>query len=507
VLQLGGTGATVECRAVAVTSSGRIYATGWYTAPFRPVIHCALHPGSSCSAGTSTASSILAPTSQGEDAFVMAMSSAGEPLWLLSVGGAGNDRGQALAVSSDGTIFVSGRFRDTATFGAFMLTTVTGAGYQQIGSSFVMGVSPAGEVVWVAPCRAGDAMALSPLDTIFLTGCLEDENGVCDTWMGAMALSARNDVGWRPAGVGEVGLDTPPPVLKGRGACRTSDGREGAYTQSRSSALACRLRCEQMSTCVAYELGVDELGVDDEFAPLLDCRLFDMEAITRAVPVEGEERMCFLKEGECSQDAWMEAHRLCNANASTNDDASACLGGTMQSFCHLASACHPNWSVDPSDDNFCFAIDPRCHGVCNDARRCLSSPLGEAHWRDRGRSRGRSLSHACGGAPYTAYCSCMVALLSPSPPPPPPSAPPPLPWVPSPLPWSPPAPPQSLPPLHTPLQPPLASPPAMSVEGLLLMLAALVFLVTGAFLLRIAPDRQKVASTVLATVHDGRISC
>ena len=314
-----------------------------------------------------------------------------------------------------------------------------------------------------------------------------------------------------------ISVDLGRALPEGRGACRTAEGREGTYTRSRSSAEGCRLACERTPSCVAYEL-----AVDGEFAPLFECR-HHTETITRAVRVEGGERMCLLKEGLCSQDAWMEAHQLCNANHSTSNDSTACLSGYMMSFCHLASDCTVNVSAVQGSGSYlgCSIFgDPRCGAQSRRRRlsaqlrqRHLSTVGGAANRRDQaystyseygeygeyGEYRGRSLAHACGAAPYSGYCSCMVALLSPPPspspplPPSPPSLPPspPAPPQPStpppqppPPPWSPPARSPAPPPLHTPLQPPFNSPPAMSVDALLLMVAALVFLVRGTFLLR-----------------------
>ncbi len=85
-------------------------------------------------------------SSQGaDDIFVQANTIDGVPLWSLSCGGQGPDRGTAITHEPSGAILVAGTYSQTASFGNTNLTAV--------GDSldvFVMKVSAGGEILWVA---------------------------------------------------------------------------------------------------------------------------------------------------------------------------------------------------------------------------------------------------------------------------------------------------------------------------------------------------------------------
>lgn len=59
------------------------------------------------------------------DLFVTKHSRSGACLWAQRIGGTGFDSGLSIATDSAGNVFVTGRFRNTATFGSFTLTSTT----------------------------------------------------------------------------------------------------------------------------------------------------------------------------------------------------------------------------------------------------------------------------------------------------------------------------------------------------------------------------------------------
>ena len=86
---------------IAVDTSGNVILTGAFqgTADFDP------------SSGTENISS-----AGSNDVFVVKLNSSGQLVWAKSVGGTGNDRGNAVAVDSSGNVYVAGSFSGTADF-------------------------------------------------------------------------------------------------------------------------------------------------------------------------------------------------------------------------------------------------------------------------------------------------------------------------------------------------------------------------------------------------------
>jgi hypothetical protein len=72
---------------------------------------------------TVTFGTLPAITSAGsEDVFIVKYNSSGTALWLQKGGGSSIDYGEAIAVEADGTVYVTGSFSGTATFGVTSLT-------------------------------------------------------------------------------------------------------------------------------------------------------------------------------------------------------------------------------------------------------------------------------------------------------------------------------------------------------------------------------------------------
>lgn len=76
------------------------------------------------------------------DVFVAKLDANGNYIWAYNMGGAQSDGANAMAVDSAGNTYLTGYFRDIATFGTYTLTT--GAD----NNVFVTKVSPSGAVLW-----------------------------------------------------------------------------------------------------------------------------------------------------------------------------------------------------------------------------------------------------------------------------------------------------------------------------------------------------------------------
>ena len=101
--RLGGTGHDIAA-AVAVDGGGHVVVTGRFTGAAN------LGGGTLGSAG-------------GDDVFLARYTADGTHLWSRRFGGAGNDRGNAVAVDAAGNVLVAGSFEHTASFGGSVLAS------------------------------------------------------------------------------------------------------------------------------------------------------------------------------------------------------------------------------------------------------------------------------------------------------------------------------------------------------------------------------------------------
>ncbi|MBI4661893.1 MAG: immunoglobulin domain-containing protein [Verrucomicrobia bacterium] len=159
----GGTGSDAV-RGIAVDRSRAIYVTGSYS-----------------DASTTFGNTTLA--NQGDSAgvfreeiFIAKYDSTGNVLWAKKAGGTGNDSGNGIAVDSAGNCYVTGYFRDRATFGVGDLilfrTTLTSKGNTDI---FLAKYNSSGRLVWAR--QAGGVaddlawgVALDPAGNPYVTG-------------------------------------------------------------------------------------------------------------------------------------------------------------------------------------------------------------------------------------------------------------------------------------------------------------------------------------------------
>ncbi len=146
----GGSNAEIA-RDIAVDNSGNVYITGYYY-------------------GTAQFGNSSLTANRNSDIFVAKLNNSGTWQWARSAGGVGFDRGNAIAVESNGTVYVSGSFENSSTFGTVSLNS---SGAKDI---FISKLSSAG--AWIWSVRAGGTSTEEPnaikynanLKKIFLAG-------------------------------------------------------------------------------------------------------------------------------------------------------------------------------------------------------------------------------------------------------------------------------------------------------------------------------------------------
>ena len=89
---------------IAVDYAGNSYVTGYFE-------------------GTATFGSFSITSNGPRDIFVAKMDDSGNWLWAIQAGGSNRDEGNAIAIDDAGNIYVTGYFRSTATFGSYSLTS------------------------------------------------------------------------------------------------------------------------------------------------------------------------------------------------------------------------------------------------------------------------------------------------------------------------------------------------------------------------------------------------
>jgi gliding motility-associated-like protein len=154
---LGGTLAETPT-GIATDASGNVYTTGYFngTTDFDP----------------GAAVYNLTPVG-GDDIFVAKVDANGEFVWAISMGGIGDDNGNAIAVDNAGNIYTTGFFNGTADFdpgiGTFNITALGSA------EVFVSKVDPDGNLVWAKSAGGTSfeqayAIALDASGNIYTTG-------------------------------------------------------------------------------------------------------------------------------------------------------------------------------------------------------------------------------------------------------------------------------------------------------------------------------------------------
>jgi hypothetical protein len=151
VRQGGGTG-TLDNKAWSVCADqhGNVYATGEFY--------------NSISMGNAVFTS-----SGNSDIFIARYTSSGTLVWARRVGGAGYDTGFGIACDTSGNVYVTGRFRNTVTFGTFTLTSY------DVDDFFLAKYDSNGNCLWVyhpvsTSSDYGWSLAVDPAGNSYVTG-------------------------------------------------------------------------------------------------------------------------------------------------------------------------------------------------------------------------------------------------------------------------------------------------------------------------------------------------
>ncbi|MBP7333457.1 MAG: SBBP repeat-containing protein [Candidatus Cloacimonas sp.] len=148
--QAGGTSYDSGC-SIAVDANGNSYVTGYFY--------------SSATFGSTTL------TSSGYwDIFVAKLDNNGNWLWAQQAGGTDYDSGFSVAVDANGNIYVTGSFKESATFGT---TTLTSIGYSDI---FIAKMDSNGNWLWAKQAGGtyydeGMSIAVDANGNSYVTGC------------------------------------------------------------------------------------------------------------------------------------------------------------------------------------------------------------------------------------------------------------------------------------------------------------------------------------------------
>ncbi|MFA7024800.1 MAG: SBBP repeat-containing protein [Candidatus Cloacimonadaceae bacterium] len=139
--------------AIAVDSGGNTYVTGWFD-------------------GTVTFGNTTLNCIGNRDIFVAKLDSAGNWLWAKGAGGTDEDIGEAIAVDSEGNVYVTGRFWQTAFFGGI---TLSNSGWTDL---FVAKLDSNGNWLWAKSAggtgpESGEGIAVDDLSNVYLTGSFQ----------------------------------------------------------------------------------------------------------------------------------------------------------------------------------------------------------------------------------------------------------------------------------------------------------------------------------------------
>jgi uncharacterized protein (TIGR03437 family) len=150
----GGTGAE-QGTALAVDMAGNVFLTGYTTSTNLPIYQ-----------------PLQDRTGGGQDAFVLKLSPAGRVIWSTYLGGGGTDSGSAIAVDSDGAVYVAG----TTNSIDFPLKSPIPAGPRGSSDAFLVKISSGGDQILHASVFGGSsvegirAISIDSSDNVWLTG-------------------------------------------------------------------------------------------------------------------------------------------------------------------------------------------------------------------------------------------------------------------------------------------------------------------------------------------------
>ena len=167
----GGSSGDDQSNAIVVDSNGDVYVTGAFEQ-------------------TATFGSTTLTSAGDDDIFVAKMNSTGHWLWAVQAGGQNDDRGMDIAIDSAGNVFLTGKFKVTATFGS---DSITAPGINMI-DFFVAKIDTWGNWQWVegVDCHSagycyGTSVAVDSAGYAYVTGAFRgdvDFGTTTLTWVG-----------------------------------------------------------------------------------------------------------------------------------------------------------------------------------------------------------------------------------------------------------------------------------------------------------------------------------
>lgn len=149
-VQVGSGNGFIEASDLAVDVGGNTLATGYFT-------------------GTANFGANSATSNGNSDVFLSKIDQTGNYQWVVTFGGVGTDRGNAIVIDNAGNSYVTGFFNDSIQIGSFNLVS---EGAQDV---FISKISPTGAVLWAnklggAQADIGTSIALLANGNIVVSG-------------------------------------------------------------------------------------------------------------------------------------------------------------------------------------------------------------------------------------------------------------------------------------------------------------------------------------------------
>jgi hypothetical protein len=151
----------VKSNSISTDALGNVYTTGYFegTVDFDPGIGVE-----------------LLSTQGSDDIFVQKLDDSGNLLWVKSFGGNSADQSSSIIVTPSGSIYITGRFRETVDFDPGIGTEyLTAQGEDDV---FVLKLDQLGNFVWAKSLGGGsleqsNSIAVGPFGNLCITGCFQ----------------------------------------------------------------------------------------------------------------------------------------------------------------------------------------------------------------------------------------------------------------------------------------------------------------------------------------------
>ncbi|MBS1658393.1 MAG: T9SS type A sorting domain-containing protein [Bacteroidetes bacterium] len=105
------------------------------------------------------------------DIFLVKYNSQGEPQWIKTAGGEGDDEGESVSVDDVGNIYIAGQIGDSANFGGTIIDSASG---------FIAKYSATGDLIWVTHFRwtQDNCVVAGKFGKVFITGRMNTDVNV-----------------------------------------------------------------------------------------------------------------------------------------------------------------------------------------------------------------------------------------------------------------------------------------------------------------------------------------